>query len=57
MLLMKVIQEQVASSTHCNEDEVLANDLKAFKEMTDEVSLLLKQRMVDAIQNEDEVTI
>lgn len=55
--LMQVIQEQVAASPHSSEKEVLANDLKAFHSMTDEVSQLLKQRMVEAIQSEDEVAI
>ena len=57
MSLMQVIQEQVAASPHSSEDEVLANDLKAFRGLTEEVSQLLKQRMVEAIQNEDEVAI
>ena len=38
MSLMQVIQEQVAASPHSSEDEVLANDLKAFRGLTEEVS-------------------
>ena len=45
------------ASPHSHEEEVLANDIRGFKGLTDRVSQLLKQRMVDAIQNEDEVAI
>ena len=45
------------ASPHSREEDVLANDIRGFKGLTDRVSQLLKQRMVEAIQNEDEVAI
>ena len=36
---------------------MLEYDITAFKELTGRVAQLLKQRMVEAIQNEDEVAI
>ena len=61
MSLMQVIKEQVAASTkhQCTDERpnVLAKDEAAFKSLTEEVTYLLKQRMVEAIQEEDEATI
>ena len=55
--LMQVIQEQVRASPHSSEEDVLKQDVAALRTLTDQVSALLKQRMVEAIQNEDEVAI
>ena len=57
MSLLQVIKEQVHASPNSSEEQVLSNDIKSFKGLTDKVSQLLKQRMVEAIQNEDEVAI
>jgi len=57
MSLMQVIKEQVAASPYSSECEVLQRDIESFKALTNRVAQLLKQRMVEAIQNEDEVAI
>jgi hypothetical protein len=49
MSLMQVIKEQVRASPNSSEEQVLSNDIKSFKGLTDKVSQLLKQRMVEAI--------
>ena len=57
MSLMQVIKEQVAACPQSSESQVLERDIEAFKALTGRVAQLLKQRMVEAIQDEDEVAI
>ena len=47
---MQVIKEQVQTAPRLSSEEnVLASDEIAFKGLTDQVSQLLKQRMIEAI--------
>ena len=54
MPCMQVIQEQIAKD---GQTGLLPGDTKEFSRLTGEVSQILKQRMIEAIQAEDEATI
>ena len=47
----------MAACPQSSESHVLERDIEAFKALTGRVAQLLKQRMVEAIQDEDEVAI
>lgn len=51
-----MIKEQIGPDTD-SQDGLLASDMKHFNELTGQVSHLLKQRMIEAIQNDDEKSI